>query len=381
MNQSMIQYGKATILTESDQEKYAMKMRVVMAGPLPPAVGGMATVIEDISKSSLSREVDLVLFNTAKMTPDNRTFWQGVVTRLSLWRKWWSVLKGADIVHIHTCSGFTYYLDGAYLCFAKLKRMPVVLHIHGAQFDKFLDSLSIVELAFARWLARRANRVVALSAEWKEQLEKRLPGSTFTIIENGVPVPDKIQRRVGEEKMITILFLGNLSQRKGVWELVEAMRIVDDSMKLVLAGGEEDAGIGEKVNREITEAGLSKKIEWLGPVFGEDKRMLLQNSDLYVLPSRAEGLPISLLEAMCAGLPVVATTVGAIPSVIEDGKQGFLISPGDSKALADALTRLAYDKKLRSRLGKAARSRCAECYGVERAVKNYLRLYGDLIVG
>lgn len=352
-------------------------MRVVMAGPLPPAVGGMATVIDDVSRSSLSSEVDLVLFDTAKATPEDRSLWQGVVARFGLWRRWWLTLRGAEVAHIHTCSGFTYYLDGALLCLAKLRRVPVVLHIHGAQFDQFLDGMSRAELELARWLARRANRVVALSDAWRDILAKRLPRARLTVIENGVPVPNDIRARASGDQA-KVLFLGNLSRRKGVWELVEAMHSVDDCVRVVLAGGEEDAGIGAKVNHAIQDEGLTAKIEWIGPVHGRRKDELLQECDIFVLPSHAEGLPISLLEAMCAGLPIVVTPVGAIPSVVEDGKHGLIIQPGDSQALAAALNELSRNRELRQRLGDGARSRCAQRYGVERAAQNYLRLYGEL---
>jgi len=99
-----------------------------MAGPLPPLVGGMSTVIEDLSRSSLAREVDLVLFDTRKPTREGRRLVEALGARLRLWRAWWASLGGtgrADrrrtIAHIHTCSGLSFFLDAAYLLLAGLR--------------------------------------------------------------------------------------------------------------------------------------------------------------------------------------------------------------------------------------------------------------------
>lgn len=369
-------------MTETNQKIHSSEnqLRVVMSGPLPPAIGGMATVIDDMSQSSLSESVDLHLFDTFKSTPENRSIWQGVFSRFFLWFKWLKALKGKrTIAHIHTCSGLTFFLDGTLLLLARLKGCPVVLHIHGATFDAFLDRLPLFGLMVARWLAKRASCVVVLSEEWKEKLSNRLPGARLFVIPNGVPVPEINEKTANNTNMVKVLFLGNLCQRKGVWELLEAMTQTPNNISLTLAGGEEDSGIGIKVNQYIADHNLEDTVCWLGPIMGEQKLIALENADIFVLPSHAEGLPISLLEAMCAGIAVIVTPVGGIPSVVEDEKQGLLVPPGDSHSIAKALIRLAEDDDMRIRLGLAARERCCESYGVERAAKKYMEIYTSLL--
>ena len=353
-----------------------------MAGPLPPAVGGMATVIEDISHSSLARQVELVLFDTAKQTSPGRTLRQALIMRYHIWQSWWRLLEPASqtIAHIHTCSGLTFFLDGSLMLLARLRGVPAVLHIHGAQFEQFLDKLPRLMRYLARWLARRASAVVVLSQEWKQKLAGRLPEARLMIIPNGVaePPPEFAAHKPGE---IMILFLGNLSQRKGVWDLIPVMANLDPRCHLVLVGGEEDPGISAALESEMRRLGVAARVHLAGPAAGEEKYRWLNAADIFVLPSYAEGVPISMLEAMAAGLPVIVTPVGGIGSVITDDENGVLVQPGNREQLRNAIQRLANDETLRQRLGSRAKADCLGKYGVEQSVSAYLDLYNDLDPG
>lgn len=357
-------------------------LRVVMAGPLPPSIGGMATVIDDISRTSVARKVELVLFDTGKRTPQGRSIWQAIRTRFALWSAWWHVLAPArhTIAHIHTCSGLTYYLDGIFAWLAKVRGANVVLHIHGARFDAFLDGLPASLLWFARWIARRADCVVVLSGEWQQKMSTRLPGAKLTVIENGVaePLQIAVEKVDGE---ILVLFLGNLCQRKGVWDLIACAAKLPNNVRIVLVGGEEDPGIAERVRAELAQQGLEQRVELIGPAVGEAKLRWLRQADIFVLPSYAEGVPISMLEALAAGLPAIVTPVGGIPSVLREGEHALFVTPGDQVALAEAITQLAGDANLRARIGATARLHVLKHYGVECSAEKYLKLYAKLKPG
>jgi glycosyltransferase involved in cell wall biosynthesis len=113
-------------------------------------------------------------------------------------------------------------------------------------------------------------------------------------------------------------------------------------------------------------------------VVGNAKTRLLQSADGFVLPSLAEGLPMALLEAMAARLPVVVTAVGAMPEVVHDGQQGYLIPPEDAPALAAALDRLAANPQAGRHMGESAYLTCERAYGVERMVEALLNVYAQL---
>jgi len=352
---------------------------ILMSGPLPPPPGGMASVLAMLAESSLARRVRLELFDTAKRTPEGRSAWQGWVARASLMRRWWRQLGElpAAIAHIHTCSGLTFFLDGLLATLARARGVRVILHVHGARFDAFLDTLDPLRRRWAQQIARRADRVVVLSEEWRQRLQTRLPGARLTIIENGVPLPLPVSRQY-ESGPVRGIFLGSIGRRKGVPQLIEALVQAADGISLRLAGDEEYPGDRSAMQALAQQHGVATRLEFVGAVSGTAKEAFLREADFFVLPSLAEGLPISLLEAMASGLPVIATTVGAVPAVIEPMRNGLLVAPGAVVELRQAMERLAADPVLRSRLGAAGRETCIARYGVDRMADACAALYAEL---
>lgn len=354
-------------------------VRVVMSGPLPPAIGGMASVIGALSQSTLAQQTALALFDTGKKTQEGRSLWTGVQARLRLMREWRNLLRQhrADIAHIHTCSGLTFFLDGLLAWQASRKGCSVVLHVHGARFDQFLDGLHPVLLGTARLIARQANTVIALSADWQQRLASRLPGAHIQVLANGVPEPAGSVAQLTYDPPPRFLFLGNLCKRKGVPVLLDAMEQALSPWLVQFAGGDEDPGFTEWTRMEIQRRGLQPRAQLLGPVVGLDKDHLLLQADAFVLPSLAEGLPMSMLEAMAAKLSVVVTTVGAMPEVIENGVDGLLVPPNDAAALAAALDRLAKSPEARKAMGQAAYLKYRSRYSVDAMATGLLQIYKE----
>lgn len=356
-----------------------MQRTVVMAGPLPPTVGGMSSVLGALADSSLSRLVDLRLFETGKTTPTGRPWWQGVRSRLALMARWWHLLGGRPrpVAHIHTCSGLTFFLDGALLVLGRLRGAPVVLHVHGARFDEFLAGLSPPSARLAHWVARRAHVVVVLSPEWHQRLRRYWPQARVEVVANGVSAPGRATAvdRAGTPRFV---FLGNLGRRKGVHLLIEAAALATRRWEVHLAGGTEEADFDRWATEEIARRGLQGRVRLLGPVVGKAKTDLITGAQGFVLPSLAEGLPMALLEAMAAALPAVVSDAGAMPEAVRDGVDGIVVPAGDAVSLARALDRLAEDPDLRARLGASAAARCAALYGIERMVKTLMIVYDEL---
>ena len=355
-------------------------IRILMSGPLPPNVGGMATVLGDLGASKLSSQVELVLFNTAKTTREGRNLVEALSSKLGLWSAWWRLLKAKPntIAHLHTCSGFTFFLDGILLSLARLRGVPVVLHIHGASFDQFLDKLNPVLLAVARSLFRRCAFVVVLSESWRTALRQRLGDLPFSVVANGVPVIDTGVRPAHNQDELNILFLGNLCERKGVFDLLEVMPQVSNAV-LHLVGGEEQAGFTAKISQLIAEKQLQQQIMLHGVKAGQEKQAFFQNADIFILPSYAEGLPMSLLEAMMCGLPVIVSDVGGIPSVITDKENGLLITAGNRQQIAETLQLLINDPDLRRKIGQAAKQRCLAEFSTDAVVDKLLKLYTQIL--
>jgi glycosyltransferase involved in cell wall biosynthesis len=144
--------------------------------------------------------------------------------------------------------------------------------------------------------------------------------------------------------------------------------------RLVMVGDGPDR---DQVERRAHELGVVRETLFLG--YQEQVARFFGAFDVFVLPSANEGTPVTAIEALAAGRPVVATRVGGIPDVVREGEDGFLVAQGDVGALADRLEQLATDPALRERMGESARSRVRRRYSVGRLVDDVDRLYRSLL--
>ncbi len=164
---------------------------------------------------------------------------------------------------------------------------------------------------------------------------------------------------------------------KGFYDVLRAMPLVIKRCKNILFFFVACPIIKEHAALEKKE--ISPYARFFDYLTGDKKIRVFMESDIFVLPSYAEGLPITILEAMAAGLPIVATAVGAIPEIIEDGKNGYIIEPGDFRTLADWIVRLAEDEKLRRRLGKNNTDTVKSHYDRAMIVRKLDNLYIQLL--
>ena len=171
--------------------------------------------------------------------------------------------------------------------------------------------------------------------------------------------------------------LGRLGARKGSYDIVTAVCALDDNvrtrLRVTLAGD----GEVDEVRAAVVAAGVSETIHvtgWLNPAARDE---LLSAAQVFLLPSRDEGLPMALLEAMAYGLAPVTSNVGSIGEAVRDGINGILVPPESPAQLAQALTTMVTDEDLRARLGTAARERASD-FGLERWYERLARLWTDV---
>jgi glycosyltransferase involved in cell wall biosynthesis len=251
----------------------------------------------------------------------------------------------ADVVHAHWLAS---------MLVAPAARKPVVLTLHGSGTAGRFEDLSLMAKAPrpAGALLRRARVVIGVS----EQLADAARGvgaRDARWIPNGVEIPPEISEEADPPE---VLFVGRLSPEKGIAELVEATQ----GLNLVVAG---DGPL-----RHLVPGAL-------GFVAPAEAQRLLARAAVVVLPSHREGLPMVLLEAMAHGRAVVATPVGGIPTLVEDGVTGLLVPVGDTQALREAVTRLLGNPALRRKLGRAARAKVEEVAGWDRVTDATLAAY------
>ncbi|HUU83603.1 MAG TPA: glycosyltransferase family 4 protein [Phycisphaerae bacterium] len=347
--------------------------RVLVIGPMAPSVGGMTTVIEQLLTGPLSGSFEFVRHPANGAAAGWRSPLQATRRHLAQIARLARCIcrKQVDVVHVHTCSGFTFYRNLIDAAVARWCGVPVVLHVHGAQFDDFCARSGRI----GRWLIRRgltrADRVVALSNRWRILLKPFAPEARFVVIPNGVPLPacHPEAAKPGGSGPCRFLFLAAICPRKGIDVLLNAasgLRQAGVPFHLTVAGPQERPGEARALDDEMRRLHLHDRITYVGARTGADKDALLDDCDCLVLPSRAEGLPLTLLEAGARGRAVVATDVGAVGEVITDDSLGLLVPPEDADRLTAAMRAMAEDSGRRRALGRALHARVAERFSLER---------------
>ena len=234
-----------------------------------------------------------------------------------------------------------------------------------------------------RRMMRAMRRVIAVSAEVRERYAAnlRVPAAKLTVVHNGIPIraslpaPDPLLRaRLVERRPdFVVLTPARFHEQKGHTYLLEAAAMVPDAT-FVLAG---DGELRPAMEQRARDLGVSDRCVFLGQ--RSDVPDLLAVSDLFVLPSLFEGLPVSILEAMEAERPVIATAVGGTDEAVVDGVTGLLVPPGDSASLAAAIRRLRAEPAFARRLTQAARARVEAEFSAAATAQAIMRVYEGLV--
>jgi glycosyltransferase involved in cell wall biosynthesis len=281
------------------------------------------------------------------------------------------------LAHSHE---FTMAFYGAWA--ARLARVPHVITMHGSRYyaGRWRRRLAL------RWAARSSVTVTAVSRALAESLQRDLwlGRGKVTVVPNGIRprsaarngVRDQLGLRPGDHLLLAV---GNLYPVKGHRDLVAAVGHLaarHPSLHLAIAGRGE---LADALSRDARERRVGDRVHLLG--LRSDIAELLASADAFVLPSLSEGLPLALLEAMFAGLPIVATRVGEVPAALADGGAGLLVEPGRPDELASAIERLLSDAELARTLGTRAHARALAEFDVAKMAARYESLYAPALNG
>jgi len=283
-----------------------------------------------------------------------------------------------DVVHTHTAKA------GALgRAAARKARVPLTVHtFHGHVFDGYFGkTVSRMVVAAERRLAARTDVLVAVSQEVASDLADKYriaPRDKIRVIPPGIDLApyDAAEERRGEfrrELRITddvplIVWLGRVVDVKDPSAALVAFDHVAvtrrDAVLVV---------VGDGPLRKDLERGARSRVRFLG--WRDDVARILADADVALLSSRNEGTPVALIEAAASGVPAVATRVGGVPSVVQDGETGLLVEPGDVQSLASALRRLVRDRDLSRRMGETARRRARDRFSEARMLRDLRELY------
>ena len=289
--------------------------------------------------------------------------------------------RRVDAAHIHISTKGSFARKCLAVAIAREAHVPVVLHVHSGGLFPSGPRRSLLERLQSRIFRsalEAANAVVALTPSRQRRLEQEARISYSCVIPNAPDLAVLSARRPLERTPV-VLFLGHLYREKGVYDLLEAFATLRDThpdLRLVLAGEGREA---EPLRSQADRLGLGEVVDlpgWVGP---DQKATLLAEAACLVLPSHTEGLPLVLLEAMHAGVPIVATPVGGVPEVVEDGVEALLVPPHDVSALSQALMRIVDDAALSARLSQGARRRAIAEYTPEALAARIGDVYREVL--
>jgi len=258
-----------------------------------------------------------------------------------------------DLLHINLASHGSTWRKAIIAHMARILGIPYIIHLHGGGYRDFWQCASTPQKRIIRALFLGATRIIVLGRVWRDFIVDIMPETSerVIILHNATRRPPSRIRK-SDKNEATIIFLGRIERQKGFFVLIHALKLLEHigPWKAIIAGN----GSLREAQESITALGLEERVRLVGWLSREEVSKLLAKAEILVLPSFDEGLPIAIIEAMGAGLAIVATPVGAIPEIIENGKTGILVPPGDANALATAIRRLLENPSFRSRIGRAA---------------------------
>ncbi|NFO34808.1 glycosyltransferase family 4 protein [Clostridium botulinum] len=352
------------------------KKNVLMVGSALNVKGGMTTVVEGFINNKFKK------FNLYYIPThiEASKFKQMVLFTCSFIKIiYYFLLKNISIIHMHFSERGSFTRKYCLFKLAKVFKKKIVIHMHGAEFKEFYSESNNTKKGKILKFLIGADRVIVLGNSWDgfvRSLDKRIKTE---VMPNFVKCVDKTVRF--NTKEVNILFLAVLIKRKGIFDLVEAIKLLlkdinGYKIKVIIAGtGREENNIKEK----IKELGIEASFDFKGWVQNNKKQKILENSQIFVLPSYNEGLPVSILEAMSYGLPIISTNVGSIEDAVIDNYNGTIIKPGDINALKEEMKTLIENKNKWNMYSKNSKDIVYKKYNQENYFNTIENLYKSII--
>jgi len=334
--------------------------------------GGIHQYVEKQREQLRDRDdVEVAVYDM--VTPESH---DAVRVAAALFRCLWAAIRfpfrtPPDVLHVHASHQFSFYRASFYVLFGRyVWGRPVVLHIHGSSFDDFAESDSVPVSGLQSLVFSAAENVIVLSEYWSEVVSPYVPEEDVSVVPNAVN-PEEYEPTF-DPPVQRVVFVSNLKERKGVRELVDAVETLTARTEVPF----EVSIAGKGPLSELVEgvAETHENVTYHGYVSESEKRRLLSESSIFVLPTYAEGLPIAILEAMAGGNAVLSTSVGSIPEVITE-ENGVLVEPGDTEALTDALEALVRSPETVAEQASRNRELVEERYSWETVTVAILDIY------
>ena len=375
----MAYYGR-TEIARGTYVTVEKKIKVVIIASVgnPPYLGGIENVIDTLVNSCLADRYEFLLFDTYRKPDPNRSIFEKSRFACGLFVNCGRFLLSnkPEIVHIHFCSNNDFRKQAICLFVSRILGFKAIFHLHGGSFEKVYNNYHSFAQMVVRSVFRMPHCVIALSEYWAVFLSKIMNSERLRVVNNPIDcekLSPPSDRSMGET-VFKVLLLGRVGMHKGHYDVLKALPIVlrkYSNVVVLFAGTDDIPGATEDLKSLAKEYRIDDNVKFLGPVTGSAKEELLHSCSIMILPSHGENMPLSVMEGMAAKLPIIATSVGAIPELLENGRLGILIDVGDYEALAEGIIRLLEQPDL-------AESYAHQGYMKIRGMCDVKKIAGDL---
>ena len=363
------------------------KINVLITSAAPEAKGGVVALHQVLFGRAVRQNIDFLVFPVSSPAPFQERWMHRmfrVVARMKQFRSLLKKTPSIEIVHINT----SYDVRGAardalFLLISLLSGKKIVLQIHSA-----IGACRHPEVV--EWIARRvfplSDKIMVFSREDRKKIEPLVPRGKVEIFPNAVIVgePAATDRNFKEDLSIPeegkiVLFASRLIVEKGVYVLLESIPLVvrkDKNVHFLIAGDGPEKVRMEEICRQ---KGIQGNVRFTGHITGDRLSEAFSCADLFAFPTyHSEGMPMVILEALAAGLPIVSTPFGAIPDILKDGINGFLIEPNAPERLAEKILLVLHREELKKRMKTANLQLAKNEFDREIVLSRLERLYASL---
>jgi glycosyltransferase involved in cell wall biosynthesis len=378
--------GRKSVPVTKRHNSMVKTIRIASVGPAPCVQGGITRVIELIS-THLPSHVGFHQISTfTRYTGDKDAARSERGSRLVqafvyLWaflQVCFLALGRRTVFHVHFSGGGSLVRKGLICVMLRSLRCQYAVHSHAADPNLFPFWMPLWCRRLLLWGISGAGRAIVLTSFWRDYYSSvlDLPVSRILLLPNPADLPKSIPDRSAREGL-RLIFLGRIGTRKGAFDLVRALAALPGDVRsqchLTMAGD----GETDEARALAAELGCANQVSVTGWVGTAEVARLLAESDVLLLPSRAEGMAMALVEGMSWGLPVVTTSVGGAGEFLEQGANSILVAPGDVQGISDAISQLARDPALRQQLGCAARETISR-FSIDKYIFSLYGIYEDL---
>jgi glycosyltransferase involved in cell wall biosynthesis len=356
-----------------------MKGKILVVGQLPPPFHG-SNVMAKVTVSTLEKDGYQVIFVDKSFAKSIETIGKPSLRKilrvpvLAIELLIACLFKRPAIcIYFIACGKSAFLIDTFLLLLLRLSRIPYILRFGGKGFYK-LQSESFIWHFLVSYTLSNALGGIVLGQAIKQDVDLFIPDERLVYVPNGIENQSSFFKKTRNNN-IQVLFLSNLHPKKGPFDVLKAANILvqqNINMRFVLAGADSSLNFTKQLRSYIINNGLDEYVTMIGAVYGEQKDNLFRTSDIFVFPTyfERETFGIVNIEAMSWGLPVISSTEGAIPEIVQDGITGFIVNPKSPEEIADKIMTLVNNPDLIKKMGIKGREVFKSKYTSEAYARN-----------